>query len=238
MTSGCHCIPNSRRPGCSNAAISAPAVDAGDPEPGRCDDDRVAVRHPHRLLGGLAGEEHGVGFDGRGGAPELGDLRALHRAAERLGHRLEAVADAERGHAGVEQRGVDARCTLGVDAGGATREDHRRRALRQHVGHRHLVGHDLAVDVRLADAAGDQLRVLRPEVDHQDGAGLRRFADRLTHPPRLHGLLRDCCDAGTTRRNPNSSVNSTCGSSTLERPVIWTGLQSHDPEGTRWRIRR
>ena len=34
---------------------------AGDPEPRRCDDDGVAVRHPHRLLGGLAGEEHGSG---------------------------------------------------------------------------------------------------------------------------------------------------------------------------------
>jgi hypothetical protein len=31
------------------------------------------------------------------------------------------------------------------------------------------VGHDLAVDVRLPDPPGDQLRVLGPEVDDQDG---------------------------------------------------------------------
>ena len=144
---------------------------AGDPEPGRCDDDRVAVRHPHRLLGGLARKEHGVGLDGGGRAPELGDLGALHRAAERLGHRLEPVADAERRYPGVEERGVDARGTLRVDTGRAARQDHRRRVLRQHLGDRHPVWDDLAVDVRLADAAGDQLRVLRTEVDHQDGAG-------------------------------------------------------------------
>ena len=65
-----------------------------------------------------------------GGAPELGDLGALHRAAERLGHHLEAVADAERRHPGVEERGVDARCAVGVDAGRAAGEDHRRRVLR------------------------------------------------------------------------------------------------------------
>ena len=41
-TSGCHCNPNSRRPGCSKAAISAPSVDAGDREP------RAARRPPHR----------------------------------------------------------------------------------------------------------------------------------------------------------------------------------------------
>ena len=99
---------------------------AGHDEPGGRDHHRVAVRHPHRLLGGHAGEQHRVGIDGGGGAAELGTLRALHRAAERLGHRLEAVADAEHGHAGVEERGVDAGSTVGVDAGRTAREDHRR----------------------------------------------------------------------------------------------------------------
>ena len=42
MTSGCHWRPNRRRPGCSKAAISAPAVDAGDAESGR------APRPPRR----------------------------------------------------------------------------------------------------------------------------------------------------------------------------------------------
>ena len=38
------------------------------------------------------------------------------RAAERLGHRLEAVADAEDRDAGVEQRRVELRGAVGVDA--------------------------------------------------------------------------------------------------------------------------
>ena len=93
------------------------------------------------------------------------------RAAERLGHRLEAVADAEHRHTEVEQRGIQLRSAVGVHAG---------RPAGQHDGLRILgldlldargVRDDLRIHPRLADAAGDQLRVLRAEVDHQDGAG-------------------------------------------------------------------
>ena len=216
---------------------------AGHREPGRCDHDRVPVRHPHRLLRGLPGEQHRVRLDGGGGAPVLGALGALHRAAEGLGHRLEAVADPEGGHAGVEQRGVDVGRTVGVDAGGTTGEDHRRRALGEHLGHGHRVGDDLAVDVRLAHAAGDELGVLRPEVHDEDGSRVRRITDTLTHafrswrlrrraagprsllggvpasralthPSRLHGPIRH-----RVVRRPGRSPRSS--SSTAERPVRW-----------------
>ncbi len=156
---------------------------AGDPEARRGDDHRVAVRHPHRLLRRLAREQHGARIDGGGGAPELGAFGALDRAAERLGHHLEPVTDSERRHPGVEQGGVDAGRTVRVDAGRATGQDDRRRLLGQHLGDRHLVRNDLAVDVGLAHAARDQLGVLRAEVDDEDERGLRRVAGRLTHPP-------------------------------------------------------
>ena len=46
----------------------------------------VAVAHPHRLLGGLAVEERGVGVeDLGGGVAELRQPGALDRAAEHLG---------------------------------------------------------------------------------------------------------------------------------------------------------
>ena len=44
-----------------------------------------------------------------------------------------------------------------------------RRPLGEHVGQRHRARHDLRVDARLSDAARDQLRVLRPEVDDENG---------------------------------------------------------------------
>ncbi len=154
---------------------------AGHREPRRRDDDRVAVRHPHRLANRLTREEHRVGVDGGRGATELGALGALHRAAERLGHRLEAVTDAEHRHAGVEERGIDRRRTVGVDAGRTAREDHRRGLTREELGHGHLVRHDLAVDLRLAHAAGDQLRVLSAEVDDED--------ERVAHRSIVHGTL-------------------------------------------------
>ena len=44
----------------------------------------------------------------------------------------------------------------------------RDRAPGQHLRHRHRVGDDLAVDARLAHPAGDQLGVLRAEVDDED----------------------------------------------------------------------
>ena len=129
------------RPGARTRRSRRRTVDAGDPEPGRCDHDRVrgATSTPAASRAGPA-KSTACGLDGGGGAAELGALGALHRAAEGLGHHLEAVADAERRHAGVEQGGVDAGRAVGVDAGRTTGEDHRRRALGQHLGHGHARG--------------------------------------------------------------------------------------------------
>ena len=63
--------------------------------------------------------------DGERRAPELGQPGALDGAAEGERHGLEAVADAEGGHAGVEQRRVDARRALGVHRRRPAREDDR-----------------------------------------------------------------------------------------------------------------
>ena len=53
------------------------------------------------------------------GAAVLTGSGAGDGAAERLGHRLKPVADAEHRHTEVEQRGVQLRGTLGVDTGRA-----------------------------------------------------------------------------------------------------------------------
>ena len=104
LTSGCHCTPAMRRAVSSNAATGAPSVEASTVKPSGACVHRVAVAHPHRLLGGAARQGGpGVG-DARRGAAVLAQARLGDGAAKRLGHELEAVADAEDGHAGVVDR--------------------------------------------------------------------------------------------------------------------------------------
>ena len=137
--------------------------------------DGVAVRHPDRLLAGQVAEEAAVtGADGQGRAAELAEARALDRAAERLRHRLEAVADAEDRHPRAKQCRIDTWCAFGVHARWSAGEDDRDGIAREHFGHGHRVGDDLGVHARLAHAAGDQLGVLRTEVHDQDRS--RRLA--------------------------------------------------------------
>ena len=151
--------------------------------------DRVAVRHPHRLLRGEVAQQQPLRsrHHGHFRAAELGQPGALDHAAQSLRHRLEAVADAENRDAGVEQRRVDRRRTLGVDGRRAARQDHRGRLSGDDLRDRHRVRDDLAVDVGLAHPARDQLRVLRAEVDHQ-----HRGACGLAHgkPPLASGIVR------------------------------------------------
>ena len=73
----------------------------------------------------------------------------------------------------VEQRRIELRGALGVDAGRAAGEHHRQRVAGLDLLDRGGVRHDLGVDPRLAHPAGDQLRILRPEVDDQHGPGRR-----------------------------------------------------------------
>ncbi len=105
-------------------------------------------------------------FDGGGAVLALG--RLLDAAAEEVTCELHAVADAEDRHAQLEDAGVDLWAALAEDAGRTAGEHD---GLRLHVAD--LVqgegaGMDLAVDVALADAARDELRVLGAEVEDED----------------------------------------------------------------------
>ena len=135
--------------------------------------DGVAVRHPDVVLGRQPGEE-GAGLDhADGGAAVLARAGRRDLAAERLRHDLEAVAHAEHGHRGVEQRPVEHRGAGFVDRGRPAGQHDRLRLPRQHLGHGHGVRHDLGVDLRLTHAPGDQLGVLGTEVDDEDQIVLR-----------------------------------------------------------------
>jgi hypothetical protein len=108
------------------------------------------------------------------GVPEFAHPARLHRAAQLRGHRLHPVADAEHGHALRPNPGRRARrVALGHAIGTARENDAPGRELADE-GIVDVVGMDLAVDVRLAQAARDELRVLRAEIEDED-LGVRRY---------------------------------------------------------------
>jgi hypothetical protein len=132
----------------------------------------TAVAHPHLLaFGEILQEDAGaLGVECCSSVLALaggGDL-----AAQGLRHQLVAVADAQHRYAELEQPGIDRRGAGFVDACGAAGQDDAGGALGPDLLQWRVVRDDLRVHVALADPAGDQLRVLRPEIDDQDGARL------------------------------------------------------------------
>ena len=106
----------------------------------------------------------------------------------------------------------------GVDRRRAAGQDDRRRPLGQHLGHRHRVRDDLAVDPSLADPPRDQLRVLRPEVDDEDGAGgVRRRCHASILPRRPGPALRR--KRALFRRPSTTYRRSSCAPSPTTTPA-------------------
>src|SRR5438105_15440327 len=101
------------------------------------------------------------------GITKLAYAAAFDAAAELGRHRLHAVADAEHRSALRPNGCRRARCVALRDAvWSAGKHDAARREGAYEII-AHIVGMDLAVDVQLAKTAGDQLRVLRTEVEDQ-----------------------------------------------------------------------
>ncbi len=147
--------------------------------------DPVAVAHPDFLAprGEEPGEERVCRLGGGDvGAPELGGMPAFYAATELDHHSLLAIADAEDRNAELEDFGRGAR---------AARIKHRRRSTGQDDRPRRefgderridlLIGVDLAVDPRLAQAAGDQLGDLTAEIDDEQALviGLVRHGEAI-----------------------------------------------------------
>ena len=92
----------------------------------------------------------------------------LDLAAELERHELLAVTDAEHGNAEREEPGVALRRAVAVDALRAAAHHDRARRDRLDGLERNRAGLDLAVHVALADAARDELRVLRAVVEDEN----------------------------------------------------------------------
>ena len=110
-------------------------------------------------------------FGSRDAAPRpavLAGRRALHRAAERLAGQLHPVADAQHGQAEAEDFRVALRRARLVHAGRPAGKDHSLRGQFANPLGGDVVPNDLAVDVLLPHPPGDQLGILRAEIQHQD----------------------------------------------------------------------
>ena len=126
-----------RRSSLPNAATGVADVEASTSKPSGAFDDLVAVAHPHVLRGRLPGEQHSAVARERGiRRPVLAQAGVGDLAAERLRHDLEAVADAERGDAEVEDAGVERRGARLVHRRRSAREDDADRVLGRDVGRR------------------------------------------------------------------------------------------------------
>ncbi len=130
----------------------------------------VAVAHPDLRGLGQAVEQLAAGCgDGQLGEAVLADVGLRDLATEVQRHLLDAVAEAQDRDAQVEHGRVHVRRALGVHRGGTAREDERGRLAARDLLGGDVERDDLGVDARLTHAACDQLRVLRAEVEDEDG---------------------------------------------------------------------
>jgi hypothetical protein len=130
----------------------------------------IAVTHPDPAFGTALQirEERMPGFDLQQGAAVLVVAGHLHQTTEAAGQELEPVADAEDRKLELEDRRGHVRRPRIEDARGPTREDQSGGLPRPDLVETQAVGMDLAVDALLADPPGDELCVLRPEVQDQN----------------------------------------------------------------------
>jgi hypothetical protein len=90
-------------------------------------------------------------------------------AAHVVGDELHAVTDPQHGHARAQGVGVDLGSARLVHARGSAAEDQACWIPLLQLRPRGRAGHKLAVHVRLAHAARDQLAELRSEIEDEDG---------------------------------------------------------------------
>ena len=127
----------------------------------------IAVAHPHGLLVRRVREQPRIGARDLGWTV-LALVSVPHRAAERHGHGLLPVAEAEHGNPQLEDGRVHAGRVLGVHARRAARQDDRRRRQLAHLVSRDVARYDFGVNPQVTNASGDELPVLRSKIQHDD----------------------------------------------------------------------
>ena len=131
--------------------------------------DLIAMTHPHDgFFRARSANSPALCSDLALGPAKLPAAARRHLAAEQMAHQLHAVTDAEDGNAELKDGRVDGRGVFFVDAGRAAGEDDAGGLQFAHALGRDVVPDDLAEDVLLAHPAGDQLTVLRAEIEDEN----------------------------------------------------------------------
>ena len=209
-TSGCHCVPHMRRSRSSNAATGEPSVVASTAKPGGASWTASPWDIHTDCSPGLPARKDARLGDRRRRSPKLAQAGLRYRSAEGAGHELKPVTDAHDGEPRLEESRVDVGRALLVHGGRAPAQDDGRGISGEHVGRAHRVRNDLGVDVRLSHAARDQLGILRPEVDDEDGAVAH---GAVAHGAVAHGAVTHAATAAANSRVIRRST-------TKERPGI------------------
>src|SRR5262249_11773260 len=112
-----------------------------------------------------------VCFDGDVGVSVLAFGGGAHLAAEVEYHVLQAIADAEYGKFQIEDAGIGDRRVFVVDGRRPAGQDDSDGWVAANLFERRVAGKNRGEDVQFADAARNQLRILRPEVEDDNRLG-------------------------------------------------------------------
>jgi hypothetical protein len=122
-------------------------------------------------------------FNGNLGVAVLALGSRAHLAAQVVNDELESVADAQHRHAQFQQFGVGGGGVRVVDRRGAAGEDDAERVERLNLAEGRRTGQHHGKNVLLARTPGDELRVLRAEIEDNNCLGV--------HVPVWQGRGRD-----------------------------------------------
>ena len=176
-TSGWNCSPNILRVALLDGGVGGVLRDGDRLEAGGQFRQPVAMRVPDLQRLGQPGEQRAEAvFDAQRAFAVFTLLSRLDFAAQILRQQLHPVADAEHGEAEFEERAIGQRRRLGIHARRAARQDDALGFERRDLRGGNVVAQDDRIDVALADAPRNDLRVLRAKI--QDDDLLRRVARR------------------------------------------------------------
>jgi hypothetical protein len=131
----------------------------------------VAMRHPHRLPLGESVEQQRLGDDIDFRVAVLALVGRPHLAAERVHHELQPVTNAEHRYAQIEDAPVRGRGIFVVDRPGCSREHNAYGRAVLDLVERGRAGQHDGKNILFADAARDELGILRAKVEDDDGLG-------------------------------------------------------------------
>ena len=128
----------------------------------------IAVAHPDGGFLGKTAHERVICGDAKPRAAIFARFGGLDLTAQDLRADLHAVTDPQDRHAQLEDLGIAAGCARFVHAARSAGEDQPSGIELAQFVKRDVRANELAEDALLADAAGDELGVLRPEIEDRN----------------------------------------------------------------------